>query len=95
LSRFIDLREGDLRETLRHINGPVDFMLADIWIATSRPAMELVNPYLKSGAIVVCDNAEQYRCDYADYFEFLGTNRFRTMTLPFDGGLELSVRCRP
>ena len=58
-------------------------------------AMELVNPYLKSGAIVVCDNAEQYRCDYADYFEFLGTNRFRTMTLPFDGGLELSVRCRP
>ena len=95
MSRFIDLREGDLRETLRHINGPVDFMLVDIWIATSRPAMELVNPYLKSGAIVVCDNAEQYRYDYADYFEFLGTNRFRTMTLPFDGGLELSVRCRP
>jgi len=60
LSRFIDLREGDLRETLRHINGPVDFMLVDIWIATSRPAMELVNLYLKSGAIVVCDNAEQY-----------------------------------
>ena len=37
MSRFIDLREGDLRETLRHINGPVDFMLVDIWIAMSRP----------------------------------------------------------
>jgi len=33
LSRFIDLREGDLRKTLKHINGPVDFMLVDIWIA--------------------------------------------------------------
>jgi predicted O-methyltransferase YrrM len=95
LSRFIDLREGDLRETLKHINGPVDFMLVDIWIAMARPALELVNPYLKSGAIVVCDNTEQYRCDYADYFEFLRANGFRTMTLPFDGGLELSVRCRP
>jgi predicted O-methyltransferase YrrM len=95
LSRFIDLREGDMRETLKHINGPVDFMLVDIWIAMARPALELVNPYLKSGAIVVCDNTEQYRCDYADYFEFLRVNGFRTMTLPFDGGLELSVRCRP
>jgi predicted O-methyltransferase YrrM len=95
LSRFIDLREGDLRETLKHINGPVDFMLVDIWIAMARPALELVNPYLKSGAIVVCDNTEQYRGDYADYFEFLGANGFRTMTLPFDGGLELSVRCWP
>ena len=72
MSRFIDLREGDLRETLKHINGPVDFMLVDIWIAMARPALELVNPYLKSGAIVVCDNTEQYRGDYADYLEFLG-----------------------
>src|SRR6266446_9072986 len=27
LTRFIDLREGDLRETLRQIDGPADFML--------------------------------------------------------------------
>ena len=93
LSRFIDLREGDLRETLKQISGPVDFMLVDIWITLARPALELVTPYLKSGAIVVCDNTEQYRSDYADYFEFLRTSGFRTMTLPFDGGLELSVRC--
>jgi predicted O-methyltransferase YrrM len=95
LSRFIDLREGDLRETLRQIDGPVDFMLVDIWIAMARPALELVRPYLKLGAIVVCDNTEQYRHEYADYFAFLGANGFRTMTLPFDGGLELSVRCQP
>jgi predicted O-methyltransferase YrrM len=95
LSRFIDLREGDLRETLRQIDGPVDFMLVDIWIAMARPALELVTPSLKPGAIVVCDNTERYRSDYADYFTFLETNGFRTMTLPFDGGLELSVRCQP
>lgn len=94
LSRFIDLREGDLRETLTKINGPVDFMLVDIWITMARPALEMVTPYLKPGAIVVCDNTEQYRSEYADYFAFLGANGFRTMTVPFDGGLELSVRCQ-
>jgi len=95
LSRFIELREGDLRETLLQIDGPVDFTLVDIWIAMARPALELVAPHLKRGAIVVCDNTERYRGEYADYFAFLENpaNGFRTMTLPFDGGFELSVRC--
>ena len=94
LSRFIDLREGDLRETLKQIDGPVDFMLVDIWIAMARPALELVTPHLKAGAMVICDNTELHRSAYADYFAFLEdpANGFRTMTLPFNGGLELSVR---
>jgi predicted O-methyltransferase YrrM len=93
LSGFIDLREGDLRETLKQIDGPVDFMLVDIWIPMARPVLELVTQHLRAGAIVVCDNTEQYRKEYADYFAFLDANEFRTMTLPFSGGLELSVRC--
>src|SRR5215468_809298 len=31
LSELIDLREGDLRQTLRDVGGPIDFMLIDIW----------------------------------------------------------------
>jgi predicted O-methyltransferase YrrM len=97
LAHFIDLREGDLRQTLKKIDGPVDFVLMDIWIAMARPALELVAPHLRPGAIVVCDNTDQYRSAYADYFAFLAepANGFRTMTLPFDGGLELSVHCPP
>jgi predicted O-methyltransferase YrrM len=95
LSRFIDLREGDLRQTLRQIEGPVDFLLMDIWITMARPALELVTPHLRSGAIVITDNTERHRSEYADYFAFLEANGFRTMTLPFDGGLELSVHCQP
>jgi predicted O-methyltransferase YrrM len=96
LSRYIDLREGDLRQTLQQIDAPVDFMLVDIWIPMARPALELVTPHLRPGAIVVCDNTRQHRSAYADYFAFLEdpANGFRTMTLPFDGGLELSVRCQ-
>jgi predicted O-methyltransferase YrrM len=67
----------------------------DIWIAMARPALELVAPHLRAGAIVVCDNTQRHRSEYADYFAFLHDpgNGFRTMTLPFEGGLELSVRC--
>ena len=93
LSDLIDLREGDLRETLRAIEGGVDFMLVDIWIPMARPALELVVPHLRRGAIVICDNTARFRAEYADYFAFLESNGFRTMTLPFDGGLELSIRC--
>jgi predicted O-methyltransferase YrrM len=95
LASLIDLREGDLRQTLKQIDGPVDFVLVDIWIAMARSALELVAPRLRAGAIVICDNTKQYRSDYADYFAFIDdpANRFRTMTLPFSGGLELSVRC--
>ena len=61
-------------------------MLVDIWIGMARPALELVTPHLGSGAIVICDNTEKYRNEYADYFACLEESGFRTMTLPFDGG---------
>ena len=96
LSGLINLLEGDLRQTLPQIDGSVDFVLIDIWISMARSAVEIVAPLLRPGAIVVCDNTAQSRADYSDYFAFINdpSNGFRTMTLPFDGGLELSVRCR-
>jgi predicted O-methyltransferase YrrM len=93
LSEFIDLREGDLRETLRDVCAPVDFMLVDIW-DVALPALECVSPSLRQGAIVVCDNTTEDIAEYHDYFEFVNDpkNRFRTMTVPFAGGFELTVR---
>ena len=95
LSGFIDLREGDLRETLAGLTEPVDFMLIDIWTDMARPALELVAPALRPGALVVCDNTAAFRDAYADYFAFIAErgSEFRTMTLPFEGGLELTLRC--
>jgi len=94
LPGFIELREGDLRETLKDVAGPVDFMLIDIWTPMARPAIELVAPALRPGAIVVCDNTTQFRDAYRDYFEFVNDrkNGLRTVTLPFEGGFELTVR---
>jgi predicted O-methyltransferase YrrM len=94
LADYIELREGDLRETLRTVEGPVDFLLVDIWVSMAGPALELVAPRLRRGGVVICDNTALHRSDYADYFAFLNdpANGFSTMTLPFQGGLEFSVR---
>src|SRR3989442_11025676 len=94
LSEFIDLREGDLRDTLVDVGSPVDFVLVDIWTPMARPALELVAPRLRKGAVVICDNTKQYREAYRDYFAFVDdpANHLRTMTLPFEGGLEFTVR---
>ncbi len=93
LTDLIDLREGDLRQTLQDVGGPVDFMLIDIW-EVALPALERVSPSLRRGAIVVCDNTATHAEAYRDYFEFVNDpkNRFRTMTVPFEGGFELTVR---
>jgi len=93
LGEYIDLREGDLRQTLRDVGGPVDFMLIDIW-NVALPALELVSSSLRPGAIVACDNTTVAADEYRDYFEFVNDpgNRFRTMTVPFQGGFELTVR---
>jgi predicted O-methyltransferase YrrM len=93
LSKFIDLREGDLRQTLKDVGGSVDFMLVDIW-NVALPALELVSSTLRPGAIVVCDNTTVAAEAYRGYFEFVNDpkNRFRTMTIPFRGGFELTVR---
>src|SRR5207253_1327612 len=94
LSDFVELREGDLRETLKGIESPIDFMLMDIWTPLARPAIALVAPRMRKGAIVIADNSHTYRRAYADYFAFLAdpANGFSTLTLPFDGGLEMSIR---
>jgi predicted O-methyltransferase YrrM len=95
IADLVDLREGDLRETLKVIEGPIDFVLMDIWTEMARPALELVSPHLRPGAVVVADNTTQFRHAYRHFFEFVQDpkNRLRSLTLPYDGGLELCVRC--
>lgn len=93
LDGIVELREGDLRETLQDLADPVDFLLLDIW-EVALPALERVAPHLRPGAIVACDNTAAFADHYRDYFGFLEarSDLFRTMTVPFEGGFEITVR---
>ena len=78
----------------KKIEGPVDFVLMDIWTEMVRPAIELIAPHLRPGAVIACDNTTQFADAYREYFAFVRdpANRLATLTLPFEGGLELTVR---
>jgi predicted O-methyltransferase YrrM len=101
LSGYVDLREGDLAETLKVIEGPVDFALFDIWAPAVRPALGHILPHLRTGAIMVADNTGTNRESgaYGGYFDVVNdpANGLRTITLPFGAlpfsfGLELTVK---
>jgi predicted O-methyltransferase YrrM len=95
LSDLIDLRAGDLRETLKDLQGPVDFVLMDVWTEMVRPAIELIGPHLRPGAVVLADNTGgMFRHPYRHFFEYVNDpkNGLASMTLPFPGGLELVVK---
>ena len=93
LADVVEIREGDVRDTLRDVGAEVDFVLMDIWAPMARPALDLLRPQLRRGAAVVCDNVVRFRREYRDYLELVRhpANGFKSATLPFAGGLELSL----
>jgi predicted O-methyltransferase YrrM len=94
LAQYIDLREGDLAETLKKIDGPVDFVLFDIWTEAIPPALRNIAPHLRTGSVLIADNTTSSRRGYEKYFAYIADpkNGLRTMTLPFEGGLEMTVK---
>lgn len=95
LSGYVDLREGDVVEVFKGIEGPIDFVLFDIWIQVVRPTLDLLLPHLRSGAVICADNTGgNFRDAYAPLFEIIDdpAQGFRTITLPFKGGFEMSVK---
>ncbi|KAJ7793016.1 S-adenosyl-L-methionine-dependent methyltransferase [Mycena olivaceomarginata] len=94
VEQWIELREGDLRETLKtDLAEPVDFLLLDIWTPMALPTLKLVQPHLKKGAIVVADNVDAAKEGYRELVEYIGKpeNGFKATSIPFSGGLGFYV----
>lgn len=53
----ITVLEGDALSTLAGLDGPVEFVLLDGWKDLYLPVIELLEPRLSTGALVVADNA--------------------------------------
>jgi predicted O-methyltransferase YrrM len=94
LADYAEIREGDARQTLRDLGGPVDFALIDGWpLDDEGPSLALqvikmVAPQLRLGGYVMNDNAEP------DFLDFIRDpqNGFLSVTLPLKKGTEFSVK---
>jgi predicted O-methyltransferase YrrM len=56
LSGAITLLEGDARETLRDVPGPIDMLFLDGWKCAYLPVFQLLRPRLRPGALILADN---------------------------------------
>ncbi len=94
LADLIELREGDVRETLKDVVAPVDFVLFDIWADAVRPALDLVLPHLRAGSVLCADNTAGRPLGYKAFFDAVDdpSHRFHAITLPFKGGFEMVVK---
>ncbi|KAH7401394.1 S-adenosyl-L-methionine-dependent methyltransferase [Pyrenochaeta sp. MPI-SDFR-AT-0127] len=94
VTRHIDLRIGDLNETLKTNIPTVDLVLLDIWAPVALPALKLVEPKLRSGAVVIIDNSIASAKRYEELLAHLRSpkNGYTNITLPYNKGLEMCVK---
>lgn len=66
LGRFVEIRVGDARETLRDLAGPIDLLLIDGYPPAALDVLRIVAPHLRTGAVVLADNVGSFKADLAD-----------------------------
>jgi len=93
LADYADIREGDARQMLRDLGGPVDFALIDGWPNGQEPSLareviEILAPQIRTGGYVMNDNAEP------DFLQFIRdpANGFISVSLPLKGSTEFCVK---
>ena len=91
LADLVDIREGDALETLKNVGGEVDLLLIDGAFSLYLPVLRLIEPHLKSGAVILGENA--FDPDYRTYVRD-HANGYLSQSLPLDEGRgnEFTVR---
>ena len=93
LDDVVEVRVGDARETLRDLPDPVDVLVLDGRNDLYFAILELVEPHLAAGALIIADLG----VDDPDLRAYQGHLRerdgaYHSITLPLDAGIELTVR---
>ncbi|HEX5420503.1 MAG TPA: class I SAM-dependent methyltransferase [Gammaproteobacteria bacterium] len=66
LENVATVLEGDARETLTGVEGPIDFVFLDGWKSLYLPVLEILLPKLETGTLIVADNIDHEGAkDYA------------------------------
>lgn len=94
LSRYAEVLQGGIHAVLRSTPGPIDLLVLGCPGEEFLPVLRAVEPRLLPGAGVVAfaghDSPPHPAELLARYLSF--DNGYVSLSLPFDGGLELSVR---
>jgi predicted O-methyltransferase YrrM len=94
LDDLITVLQGDALETLKSVEGPVGFVLLDGWKDLYSPVLELLEPRLAPGALVVADNTSMPGLQpYLDYMRD-PANGYVSVNFPARESDSMEISCR-
>jgi predicted O-methyltransferase YrrM len=90
----ITVLEGDALTTLKTLDGPVDFVLLDGWKELYVPVLELLEPRLSPGTLVVADNTSM--AELAGYLDYVRdpANGYVSVSFPARDSDSMEISCR-
>jgi predicted O-methyltransferase YrrM len=82
--------DGDARETLRGVPGPVGVLFLDGWKDLCLPVLKQLESRLAPGALVIADDIDQNAM--MDYLAYVRNpaHRYVSVAFPVDDGMEIS-----
>jgi predicted O-methyltransferase YrrM len=86
--------QGDARETLRTVTGPIGFLLLDGWKDLCLPILKQLESQIPPGGVILCDDISGFRRTLAPYLGYVrGTPaQYVSQLLPLGDGLEYTVK---
>jgi predicted O-methyltransferase YrrM len=86
----VTILEGDARETLATVSGPIGLVLLDGWKELCLPVLRLLEPRLAPGALVAADDNDH--SNMADYLKYVRepANGYVSVSFPVADGVEIS-----
>ncbi|MFG2578401.1 O-methyltransferase [Streptomyces malaysiensis] len=94
LDDLITVLEGDARETLADLEGPLELVLLDGWKDLCLPVLRMLEPRLRPGALVVADDIDQLEGPMRPYLDYVRdpANGYHNVSFPIEDGMEISCR---
>lgn len=93
LDDLVDLRVGDARETLAQVPEPVDLVLLDGWPDLALDVLQVVEPALRPGSLVLVDDVDMdFGHDvHGPLLQHLAEH-YASLKLPISDGVQAAVR---
>lgn len=92
LDAYVDMREGDVFETVAELDGTFDMVFIDVWADAYLRLFKQIERLLRPGSVVLADNMYTAEDAVRPYKHYLDNDpRFSTTTLDFESGVEFTV----
>ncbi|KWK79676.1 SAM-dependent methyltransferase [Burkholderia ubonensis] len=92
LDAYVDMREGDVFETVAELDGTFDMVFIDVWADAYLKLFTHIERLLRPGSVVLADNMYTAEDAVRPYKHYLDDDpRFSTTTLAFESGVEFTV----